>query len=243
MKERARMRKMLCVLLVLLLLLPACGLAETKTYPVPNLENAHLISSDAGEPAFQLSELGEANAGGWTSTAYAITPTGQNSGIQKKWTQDPEAVMDGLFQRLEKENGQQSAVQETRLSCRDATVNGTSALLYTYPNGGRVLVAPELSVVMIEAGYGLYLEKAVAAETAKEPSAPQQSDRSGTAFEWRGSGWPKADDRCFSCGGTGICQVCYGRRRYYVTGYGVTKGTYVNCAGCDGTGKCAYCTP
>lgn len=50
-----------------------------------------------------------------------------------------------------------------------------------------------------------------------------------------------SDDRCGICHGSGICQACMGKRRYYVTGYGVTESEYVDCQACKGTGKCKYC--
>lgn len=52
---------------------------------------------------------------------------------------------------------------------------------------------------------------------------------------------PNASFRCSYCNDRKICPVCNGRRRYYVSGYGVGQGSYVNCAGCDGTGRCTYC--
>lgn len=51
-----------------------------------------------------------------------------------------------------------------------------------------------------------------------------------------------SDGSCWACHGSKICTVCYGKRKYYVSGYGVTAGTYVNCAGCNGTGRCSYCS-
>lgn len=52
---------------------------------------------------------------------------------------------------------------------------------------------------------------------------------------------PSTSSRCSYCNGRKICPVCNGKRRYYVSGYGVGQGSYVNCAGCNGTGRCSYC--
>ena len=48
-------------------------------------------------------------------------------------------------------------------------------------------------------------------------------------------------ERCSMCNGSGICQVCFGKRNYYITSYGNGPGTYVDCQGCQGTGKCWVC--
>lgn len=52
---------------------------------------------------------------------------------------------------------------------------------------------------------------------------------------------PNVSFRCMYCNDTKICPVCYGRRRYYISGYGVGQGSYVNCSGCNGMGRCSYC--
>lgn len=52
---------------------------------------------------------------------------------------------------------------------------------------------------------------------------------------------PNVSYRCGYCSDRKICPVCNGRRRYYISGYGVGQGSYVDCAGCNGTGRCPYC--
>lgn len=48
--------------------------------------------------------------------------------------------------------------------------------------------------------------------------------------------------RCSMCRGSGICQVCFSKRRFYVPDYsGSGSGSYVTCKGCHGSGKCWRC--
>ena len=47
--------------------------------------------------------------------------------------------------------------------------------------------------------------------------------------------------RCGICNGSGTCPTCGGKRRYYISGYGVGTGSYVDCQGCYGSGKCWRC--
>lgn len=66
-------------------------------------------------------------------------------------------------------------------------------------------------------------------------------------------GCPYCDDgRCRECGGNGtvrceicggglVCPICHNKRRFYITGYGVGQGTYVDCEACHGSGKCWRC--
>ncbi len=57
--------------------------------------------------------------------------------------------------------------------------------------------------------------------------------------------------RCWNCDGTGtvgcnicsrsgICSVCFGKREFYVPGYG-NGGSFVTCKGCNGSGQCSFC--
>lgn len=48
-------------------------------------------------------------------------------------------------------------------------------------------------------------------------------------------------ERCFACNGTLICAVCHGVGRYYIPSYIGTGGSYVNCASCQGSGRCKFC--
>lgn len=59
----------------------------------------------------------------------------------------------------------------------------------------------------------------------------------GRCKECGGSGW----QRCGICNGFRTCPTCGGKRRYYVASYSGGSGTYVDCQGCYGSGKCWCC--
>lgn len=66
-------------------------------------------------------------------------------------------------------------------------------------------------------------------------SCPYCND--GECRECSGSGTV----RCEICNGALTCQTCHNKRRFYVSGYGVGQGTYVDCSACEGSGKCWRC--
>lgn len=51
----------------------------------------------------------------------------------------------------------------------------------------------------------------------------------------------KPPEKCLACGGDGKCHVCSGMGPNYVTGYGVTKGKYIDCTACEGKNICFKC--
>ncbi len=47
---------------------------------------------------------------------------------------------------------------------------------------------------------------------------------------------------CSECHALRICTVCFGRRGYYIPGYGgVGTGQFIDCWACSGTGRCWSC--
>ena len=114
-----------------------------------------------------------------------------------------------------------------------SSFSSSSTILITYfyvcPSGeiidGKIVTKPSAS----SGSNGTPMAKATASPTTKAASKAPVITAPNTAL------------RCSYCNGTKTCPVCYGRRRYYISGYGVGQGSYVNCAGCNGSGRCSYC--
>lgn len=134
-----RKLRMVSLLLALLLIVPTVCAAQSfdipslaPGYTVPNLENAAQLTGE--DHPFQVAELGDMAAGDLDGKAYTIVYTGTNDTTRQKLA----ALVQQQYDELEKETG--VSVQH-----EDVKVNGTDALLYTYPNGGRVLYALALA--------------------------------------------------------------------------------------------------
>lgn len=75
-------------------------------------------------------------------------------------------------------------------------------------------------------------------------SSSSYSNNSSSSYSNNSSSSSFYDDDdgiCSMCHGSGICQVCFGKRQWYTPSYGTDVDTTVTCQGCDGSGKCWKC--
>ena len=71
-----------------------------------------------------------------------------------------------------------------------------------------------------------------ASSNPQQTQTPTQTQQQAYTPEY---GYRDVWVKCMTCGGSGQCQVCYGRGGYYSGNY------FITCGGCNGTKVCPVC--